>query len=151
MKHSPPGEAFTNLVLQIFRINGMLLQAGDRMAAPAGQSSARWQVMGVIDHGPMTVAEAARRMGLTRQSVQRIADLLAQEGLAAYEHNPADKRAQLISLTSRGKKILRTIEAEQYQWANRLGEKLGLPELEELSKMLGRVEQLLSPEEPASK
>ena len=58
--------------------------------------------MGVVDHGPLTVAAVARRMGLRRQSVQRTADLLVADGVAAYVDNPADKRARLLTLTTSG-------------------------------------------------
>jgi len=48
---TPAGDAFTTLVVQILRLNGHLTAAGDALARPAGQTSARWQVMGVVEHG----------------------------------------------------------------------------------------------------
>jgi MarR family len=66
--------ALTILVLEVFRLNGWLLAAGNHLTRPVHQSSARWQVVGAIDHAPMTVSQIARAMGLTRQSVQRTAD-----------------------------------------------------------------------------
>jgi DNA-binding MarR family transcriptional regulator len=125
MPHIPSGAAFTQLTLLVFRLNGLLLDAGDRMTAPVGQTSARWQVMGVIDDEPMTVAGVARVMGLARQSVQRTADLLVNDGIAIYEDNPADRRAKLLRLTSSGTEALRAIEQAQYAWANQIGEVLG--------------------------
>jgi DNA-binding MarR family transcriptional regulator len=137
MDHHPSGhvstpeeEAFTRLVLLVFRLNGLLLAAGDRLAAPAGQTSARWQVMGVIDHAPMTVARIARVMGLRRQSVQRTADLLAADGVAEYLDNPADRRARLLTLTPRGRRALRAIERAQFEWARNHGEAIGRKRLE---------------------
>ena len=93
-------------MLLVFRLNGLLLEAGDRMAAPSGQTSARWQVMGVIDDAPLTVSQIARAMGLRRQSVQRTADLLAADGVAEFLDNPADRRAKLLTLTARGRESL---------------------------------------------
>jgi DNA-binding MarR family transcriptional regulator len=127
---TPEEEAFTRLVLLVFRLNGLLLAAGDRLAAPAGQTSARWQVMGVIDHAPMTVARIARVMGLRRQSVQRTADLLAADGVAEYLDNPADRRARLLTLTPRGRRALRAIERAQFEWARNHGEAIGRKRLE---------------------
>ena len=43
-------------------------------------SSARWQVLGIVEHGPSPVAHIARTMGLTRQGVQGIADILTRDG-----------------------------------------------------------------------
>jgi DNA-binding MarR family transcriptional regulator len=132
-------EAFTRIVLLVFRLNGLLLGAGDRMAAPVGQTSARWQVMGVIDHEPLTVSAVARLMGLRRQSVQRTADLLVADGVAEYLDNPADRRAKLLTLTTRGRRALRAIERTQRAWAAEHGEALGLDSLLETEAALEQI------------
>jgi DNA-binding MarR family transcriptional regulator len=134
-----PEAAFTRLVLLVFRLNGLLLDAGDRLAAPVGQTSARWQVMGVIDHEPLTVSAVARVMGLRRQSVQRTADLLAADGVAEYVDNPADRRARLLTLTPAGRRALRAIERAQRAWAEELGSSVGLEPLLEAEAALERV------------
>ncbi|MBV1960931.1 MAG: MarR family transcriptional regulator [Immundisolibacteraceae bacterium] len=56
------------MALEVFRLNGMLLAAENRLAQPFDLTSARWQVMGVIHLSgrTLTVAQIARRMGLTR-------------------------------------------------------------------------------------
>ena len=64
--HTPAGSAFTGLIIETFRLNGELLAAGDELCADLGLTSARWQVMGAIDEGPLPVAHIARNMGLTR-------------------------------------------------------------------------------------
>jgi DNA-binding MarR family transcriptional regulator len=134
-----PEAAFTRLVLLVFRLNGLLLDAGDRLAAPVGQTSARWQVMGVIDHEPLTVSAVARVMGLRRQSVQRTADLLAADGVAEYVDNPADRRARLLRLTPAGRRALRTIERAQRTWAAELGEGVGLEPLLQAERAVERI------------
>src|SRR5688572_8966471 len=68
--------AFSELVLEVFRVNGLALEAGDALGEPSGLSSARWQVLGVVDHGAVPVSTIARTMGLTRQSVQLTANAL---------------------------------------------------------------------------
>jgi DNA-binding MarR family transcriptional regulator len=134
-----PEAVFTRLVLLVFRLNGLLLAAGDRLTAPAGQTSARWQVMGVIDHGPLTVSAVARVMGLRRQSVQRTADLLVADGVAEYQDNPADRRAKLLTLTAAGRRALRKIEAAQGAWAGETAAALGLETLREAERALERI------------
>ena len=128
-RHSGAGSALTDLVLEVFRLNGRLLAAGDRMVRPAGQTSARWQVLGAIDHEPRTVSQIARVMGLTRQSVQRTADRLQTEGIVTYVDNPAHRRANLVELTARGRSVLGWITQRQVAWANDLGTRLGEAEL----------------------
>ena len=135
-KSTPAEAAFTRLVLLVFRLNGLLLETGDRLAAPAGQTSARWQVMGVIDHAPLTVSQIARAMGLRRQSVQRTADLLAADGVAEFLDNPADRRARLLALTPPGRRALRAIERGQFEWARKHGEAIGRKRLESAADAL---------------
>ena len=79
-----------------FRLNGQLLAVAEELARPVGLTAAWWQVLGAALGEPQSVSEIARAMGLTRQSVQRIADLLVERGLAAYADNPAHRRAKLV-------------------------------------------------------
>jgi len=118
--HTAGGRALTEVVIEVFRLNGRLLAAGDRLVAPFGQSSARWQVLGALMEGPKTVSAAARSMGLTRQSVQRLADRLVEDGLCAYLDNPSHARAPLLSYTHCGEEVLRSINLVQVDWANEL-------------------------------
>jgi DNA-binding MarR family transcriptional regulator len=136
MTHTHSGKAFTDLVLLVFQLNGQLLEAGDRLAAPVGQTSARWQIMGCIDEEARSVADIARIMGLARQSVQRIADLLVEDGLALYKENPVHKRAKLLKLNTKGLKTLRTIEAAQQTWANSVGQEIRERDLVKVTKIL---------------
>jgi len=112
-------------VLEVFRINGLALAAGDVLAAPAGLTSARWQILGVIDHAPVPVATIARTMGLTRQSVQQTANALVAEGFAETQDNPHHRRARLLAITASGRQALRSVERRHAVWAERLGAQLG--------------------------
>ncbi len=116
--HSPGGAAFTELVLEVFRLNGNLLTLGDRMTRDLGLTSARWQVLGALADGPATVSQIARAMGLSRQSVQRIVDVLAGEGLLVLKDNPNHRRARLADFTDRGRAALDAVTARQVVWAN---------------------------------
>jgi DNA-binding MarR family transcriptional regulator len=122
---TPAGEAVSELVVNVFRLNGLLAAAGDAMAEPAGQTSARWRVLAAIEEAPMTVAQIARAWWLARQSVQRVADVLVREGLARYEDNPNHRRAKLMRITVRGRSALRKIRASQRTWADELGAEIG--------------------------
>jgi DNA-binding MarR family transcriptional regulator len=138
-KRTPAGDALSMLVIQVLRLSGLLTAAGDALAEPAGQTSARWQVLAGAEHAPMTVAQIARRLGLARQSVQRVSDLLEREGLVAYEDNPDDQRAQLLELTPRGRSALATIQKAQRAWADALGARIGEADLRRAGDVLERL------------
>jgi DNA-binding MarR family transcriptional regulator len=133
------GEAFSRLVVDVFRLNGMLSATGDALAAPAGQTSARWRVLAAVEETPKTVAQIARDWSLARQSVQRVADLLAEDGLVSYEPNPAHRRANLVRLTPSGRSALRRIQAAQRTWADELGAQVGLADVQTANRILARV------------
>src|SRR5262249_60183634 len=74
--HTPAGAAMTELILETFRLNGLLLEAGDRLVAEIGLTSARWQGLGAIAlaPGPLPVAHLARHMGRGRPAGPRPGD-----------------------------------------------------------------------------
>ena len=82
-------------------------------------------------------------MNLTRQSVQRVADLLEEDGLTAYEDNPAHARAKLLRLTPKGRKALRTIQAGQKVWANALAAQMDEAQLRAASGVLAQLREAL--------
>jgi DNA-binding MarR family transcriptional regulator len=143
MNRSPSSQAFTELVLEVFRLNGHLLSAGDALTRPLGQTSARWQVLGALDEDGRTVADIGRRMGLTRQSVQRTADLLEADGLVSYADNPAHQRAKLAMLTPRGRATLDAITTRQIQWAKRIASRLAENDLQHAIQTLQHVRQAM--------
>lgn len=103
-KRTPAALALTDLILGIFRANNLTLAWGDRLIAPLGLTSARWQILGAIVTAdrPQPVAWLARDLGGNRQNVQRIVNDLAKEGLLAFQPNPYHRRAQLVVLTDKG-------------------------------------------------
>jgi DNA-binding MarR family transcriptional regulator len=101
-RRTPAGEAMTELILAMFRANNVTLAWGDRLVAPLGLTSARWQILGAIAYAdrPRPVSWLARDLGGNRQNVQRIVNDLAKEGIVAFEPNPHHKRAHLVVLTT---------------------------------------------------
>ena len=110
----------TEIVLLTFRLEGGFLAAADRISEPAGLTAARWKVLGAVLYEKRSVAEIGRVMGLARQSVQRLADILATEGLARYEDNPAHKSAKLLAPTAKGRARIQRLAGRQTDWANKV-------------------------------
>ena len=112
-------DAFQDVLLALFRLHGQVLHAADVMSADAGLSGARWQVMKVVARRPMTVSQVARRLGLQRQSVQRTADGLREQGLAEVLPNVDHARAGLIGLSATGRRTLEALQRRQQVWLDR--------------------------------
>jgi DNA-binding MarR family transcriptional regulator len=99
------------LVADVYELAGSFRRLGDAIAGTVGQSQARWQVLSAVSGGGKTVPRIARRLGLARQSVQRVADLLVGDGLCDYLPNPDHKRSPLVRLTIKGETQLRKLSA----------------------------------------
>ena len=145
---TPAGDAFTALLGQVIGLTRRFTTAGEALAKPAGQTLARWLVLETIQDKPATVAQIGRTLHLARQGVQRLADVLVRDSLAAYEDNPAHRRAKLLRLTPHGRRALRTIQTAQAAWADALGAKIGEEELRQASILLDRVLQALGRHAP---
>jgi DNA-binding MarR family transcriptional regulator len=139
LARTPAGDAFTTLLGQVIALTRRFTTAGEALAKPAGQTLARWLVLEAVQDAPATVAQVARGLHLARQGVQRLADLLVRDGLAAYEDNPAHRRAKLLRLEPSGRSALGTIQAAQRAWADALGAELGEADLRQASVVLDRV------------
>jgi DNA-binding MarR family transcriptional regulator len=114
------GEAATDLILSVFRANGRLLDAGDRLSATHGLTSARWQVLGAITLAgrPLTVPQIARRMGLARQSVHTTVGRLVREGLLELGSNDEHRRSSLVRITDAGRDTYSAVDRAQASWVN---------------------------------
>ena len=148
MTHFPkPPDPLSRFVINIFRINGALMRNGDRITKSIGQSSARWHVLGQASFEPQTVAAIARNMGHARQSVQRVADVLVNEGLAAYIDNPKDRRAKLLVVTPEGEAVIAQINERNAAWAEEIMPNLDADNLAALAEQLERVAAILEKDE----
>ncbi|QIG95022.1 MarR family winged helix-turn-helix transcriptional regulator [Bradyrhizobium sp. 6(2017)] len=154
-KRTPAGEALSNLILDLFRLNSLLFTAGDRLVAGLGLTSARWQILGAIIAGerPQPVAWLARDLGAARQNVQRIVNDLERDGLVTFETNPHHRRAQLVVLTGKGQQAFDAAMRLQLPWVNGLADGLSTKDIETVSRVVtalrGRLESSEEPDKRA--
>ncbi|MGI5444205.1 MarR family winged helix-turn-helix transcriptional regulator [Streptomyces sp. CA-243310] len=132
-------DLLSRTALGVFRLNGQFLAVSEELARPAGLTAARWQVLGAVLREPLPVAGIARTMGITRQSVQRVADLLAAGGLAEYVPNPAHRRAKLLRPTEAGRAAIARIAPGHATLAARLAAELGESAFAETARVLERL------------
>ncbi len=130
--HSPKRMLFLDLVLSLFRLNGLLIAEGDDMTEALGLTSARWKVIGVIalSNAGLTVPGIARVLGQSRQAVQRITDVMVTDGLLSYHTNPKHKRSVLVVLTEEGKTAYNALREVQDPWAIKNTEDIPIEELD---------------------
>ena len=140
---TPAGEALTDLMLDLFRLNSAILAAGDRLVAPLGLTSARWQILGAIASAerPQPVAWLARDLGANRQNVQRIVNDLHADGLVAFEPNPHHRRAQLVVLTDPGSEAFKAAMEMQVPWVNQVSKGVSAADLQTMHRVITALRQ----------
>ncbi|AQT79948.1 hypothetical protein B1R94_12690 [Mycolicibacterium litorale] len=136
------------LIDRIGKLASTIEAIGNGLARPSGQSLARWQVLAAVDAKPMSVSGIASNLRHTRQSVQRIADLLVEDGLAGYRPNPAHQRAKLLEITPAGLTALHRMRALFDQLTLRTSEGLATEKLLLACETLEELHQRLEAELP---
>jgi DNA-binding MarR family transcriptional regulator len=147
---SPAGQVFTEIALTTFRLNARLMEAAQDMAAAGGITAAWWQVLGGVLDQPRTHADIGRLMGMSRQGVRRVADLLVEQGLAEYRPNPAHRRAKLMACTEAGYWAIRRISLVQHPWAEHISAQLDLDDLRRALATMRELVAVLEADRPAA-
>ena len=128
-QRTPAGAALTDLMLDLLRLTSEILTAGDRLVAPHGLTSARWQILGAI-------AEGDRPQPVAWQNVQWIVNDLARDGLFAFQPNPHHRRAQLVVLTDKGKQTFDAAMRLQVPWINSLADGLSVKDIDTFHRVI---------------
>ena len=148
MTHSDDdsAEALGRMIFEALRFGSALTMAGEALVAPVGLSPARWQVLATAAYlsEPCTVADLARRLALTRQSVQRVVNDLAAAGQVTLADNPQHARAKLVVPTEPGLAVLSQAEALRRPWTARLAEGLAAEEVRAAEALLRVIRQRLA-------
>jgi DNA-binding MarR family transcriptional regulator len=134
------------LIGQSIRLNSRLQTTADRMSREEGLSGARWQVLSAVAQAtrPATISDIARWLGLARQSVQRLADELAKDGLMTYQPNPKHQRASLVTVTTKAMKLLEQLDERRLAWAREVALTLPAADIKVASEILSAVREKLT-------
>ena len=141
-------EKYTQLILEVFSLHQQLIIAGDGLSAPFALTSAKWKVLGgiALSEKPPTVSQVARKMGLSRQSVQRLCNDLRAFGMLNLLHNPKDKRACCWQLSAKGWDSYRQVMQAQEAWIEQISQGIDLDEVTESTKFLKQFSSCISRE-----
>lgn len=138
------------IVADIYELAGRLREYGEAIARTVGQTQARWQVMSAASDALHTVPQIARLLGVTRQNVQRIADLLVTEGSAAFQDNPDHRASPHLVLTRCGEAALDRLSKAATGYHVCLARKLSSAEVVSLHRGLCRLSEALSEIDPVN-
>src|SRR5262245_8293399 len=142
-------DAVPLIIADIYQLAGQLRRNAEAIARVVGQSQARWQVLSAASAEPKTVPQIARRLGLARQNVQRIADLLVDDGLAMLAANPDHRTSARVVLTEHGRKVLVDMMRSARAYHRELASELAPAEIANLRRSLRKLCSVLDRREGA--
>ena len=148
--HAKAQAAVPIVIADIYELAGRLRENGDAIAATVGQTQARWQVLSAASASPQTVPQIARVLGVTRQNVQRIADLLVAEGAAEYRDNPDHRVSPHLVLTRSGRAAFEQLMKAAGGYYARLARKISPAEMLALQRGLRRFLEAASDIDPVT-
>ena len=99
----------------------------------------------------LKMGELSRRLMVTSGNVTGLTDQLVQEGLVERAPIPADRRAFLVRLTTKGKEAFNAMAAEHETWVIDMFSGLGSDERDRLYALLGRLKTTLHLPEAAER
>lgn len=102
-------DAYRRLVADVHELAHVTQRISDAEARKIGATASQWHVLSVISDGARTVPSIARRLGLSRQAVQRTCDELFAAGAAVAVENPRHQRSPLVQTTESGLELQRTL------------------------------------------
>ena len=136
------------IIADIYELAGRFRDCGEAIARTVGQTQARWQVLSAASAAPHSVPQLARVLGVTRQNVQRIADLLVAEGSAQYQDNPDHRASPHLVLTKRGRAALEQLTKAAGGYHARLARKLSPADIVSIQRGLRRLLEAMTDIDP---
>lgn len=100
----------------------------------------RFDLMAQLDRAPggMTLSEVSQRMMVTNGNVTHVVDKLITSGDITRQTSSTDRRAQVISLTEKGRAQFRAMAAEHEAWVAGFFSGLDRRDLADLMRLLAR-------------
>jgi DNA-binding MarR family transcriptional regulator len=93
-------------------VSNSVSQSFARKVEARGVTVAEWVLMRqLLDSDPLAPSRLAERMGMTRGAITKLADRLIAKSLLTRTAHPEDGRAQRLSLTSRGRRLVPQLAA----------------------------------------
>lgn len=87
------------------------------------------------------ISDLSERFDITNAAASQLVDKLVQSGLIQREEDPNDRRAKLLNLTEKGKKLIQQGIEERYRWVDQVAAKLTPEERTKLAEAMEIVTQ----------
>ncbi|MUL38885.1 MarR family winged helix-turn-helix transcriptional regulator [Gloeocapsopsis dulcis] len=104
------GQAIEDLIVEIVATFFLLRAEGMRIGVVSPSGEGYWSVLRILKmNGAQTVPQIARYRYVPRQSIQKLANEMLEDGVIELVNNPAHKRSKLLRLTPKGDAVFQEL------------------------------------------
>ena len=126
-----------SLPIALLRARETVMGPIREMLAESGINEQKWRVLRVLDEeGPMEQTALAARACLLLSSLTRILKTMEGEGLLTRASDPGDRRKSIVSVTDKGRGLIRTHLPQAEAIFAALTARYGAERMEELLDLL---------------
>jgi DNA-binding MarR family transcriptional regulator len=117
-----------------------------RRLAARGATLPRFDILAALDRAPagMTMGALSRALLVSNGNVTQLVRTLAEDGLVRIAPSPADRRASIVRLTTRGRADFAGLAAAHHDWIDELLGGMDAPERETLYHALGLLKRSIA-------
>jgi DNA-binding MarR family transcriptional regulator len=100
----------------------------------------RFDLMAQLYRAPkaMTLGELSQRMMVSNGNVTGLVDRMVEQGLVSRRPSPTDRRAQLVSLTTQGRRFFAAMARSNGDWIGEMFADLSSEDIETLLELLAK-------------
>ena len=111
-------------------------------AKATGLSMPQFSVIMQLHHrGNCAIGDISERFDITNAAASQLVDKLVQGGFIKREEDPQDRRAKMLNLTDKGRKLVQRGIEERYRWMNDLSAKLSAEQRAKVTEALNIMSQ----------
>ena len=113
-----------------------------QFAKSTGLGMPQFSILMQLHHkGACGVSDISERFDITNAAASQLVDKLVQGGLLKRDEDPHDRRAKLLNLSDKGKKLIQQGMQERYRWVDELAGRLTAEERTQVSEALNIMTQ----------
>lgn len=119
----PLSKARLRLWLKLLKTSGLIEEElRRRMRAELGSTLPRFDAMSALSRAPdgLKMGEISKRLRVSNGNITGIVDKLTEEGIALRVAVPGDRRANLVRLTPKGRKVFADHASRHEAWIDEI-------------------------------
>lgn len=143
-KRTKAGQAIEDLIIEIVATFFLLRAEGMRIGVVSPSGEGYWSVLRLLKiYGPQTVPQLARYRYVPRQSVQKLANEMLNDGVIELVNNPAHKKSKLLRLTPEGDIVFQEMSDRIAKLAETLAKQQDAAQLQNAADVVKKLHEQL--------